>query len=103
MGTGPNRSYWIATGLERLQPALNWHRPGETLHRVASVGIAASWGWMIVAAIVVVTRLGALAPGPWESVRLAALVVGPGAAGIALSLGLEMLARRRRRRGASFQ
>jgi hypothetical protein len=98
MSSGHNRSYWIAAGLERTQPALERHRPGETLHRIASAGLAASWGWMIVTAIVTVTRLPALSLSPWGSLQLVALIVLPGAAGIAVSLALEVLARRRRRR-----
>ena len=97
MNTGPNRSYWIVAGLERPRPALEFRRPGETLHRIAFAGLAASWGWIIVAAIVTVARLNSLALSPWGSVQLAALIVAPGAAGIALSLVLEVLARRRRR------
>lgn len=98
MDTGPNRSYWIATGLERPAPTLEFRRPGELLHRVASAGFAASWGWMLVAAVVTLARLSALVPSPWGSLQLAALIVGPGTAGIALSLALEVAARRQRRR-----
>lgn len=97
MDSGPNRSDWIAAGLERPAPVLEYHRPGEFLHRLASAGLAASWGWMLVAAIVTLTRLAALAPTPWVSLRLAGWIVLPGAVGIALSLSLEVLARRRRR------
>jgi hypothetical protein len=97
MDTRPNRSYWIAAGLERPRPALQFHRPGEVLHRVASAGFAASWGWIIVAAIVTVTRLNSLVLSPWGSVQLATLIVAPGAVGIVLSLALEVMARRRRR------
>jgi hypothetical protein len=53
---------------------------------------------MIVTAIVTVTRLPALSLSPWGSLQLVALIVLPGAAGIAVSLALEVLARRRRRR-----
>lgn len=98
MNSGQNRSYWIAAGLERTQPEFERQRPGETLHRIASAGLAASWGWMIVAAIVTVRRLPVLSLSPWGSLQLAALIVLPGAAGIAISLALEVLARRRRRR-----
>ncbi len=98
MITGHNRSYWIATGLERTRPALELHRPGEMLYRLAAAVLAASWGWMIVAAIVTVTRLETPAPTSWGSVQLAGMIVGPGALGIALSRVLESLARRRRRR-----
>lgn len=89
---------YMGSGLEGAQPSLVLRRPGESLHRFASAAFAASWGWMIVAAIVTLTRLGSTSLIAWESVRLAALVVVPGAIGIALAMFLESLARRRRRR-----
>lgn len=103
MSTGPNRSYWIAAGLERTRPALEYPRPGELLHRIASAGLAASWGWMLVAAIVIVKRMDTEVPGPWDSLQSAALIVAPGAIGIALSLLLEVFARRKRRHRASVR
>lgn len=98
MESGPDCSYWIATRLERPAPVLECHRPGEFLHRAAWAGFAVSWGWMLVAAIITLARLATLVPSPWGSLQIAALIVGPGTAGIALSLLLEVVARRQRLR-----
>jgi hypothetical protein len=45
-----------------------------------------------------VTRIDTLMKGPWDSLYLVATIVGPGAVGIALSLMIEVVARRKRRR-----
>lgn len=97
MHTEPSRSYWIVAGLERPRPTLDLRRPGETLHRVGSVILALAWSWMFISAIVTVTRLESLDLGPWGSLQLAAVIVGPGALGILAALVLETIARRRRR------
>lgn len=97
MQTQPSRSYWIVAGLERPRPTLDMRRPGETLHRAGSVVLALAWSWMFVSAIVTVARLASLDLGPWGSLQLAAVIVGPGALGILVAMILESLARRRRR------
>ncbi|HET8692034.1 MAG TPA: hypothetical protein VFM30_07885 [Steroidobacteraceae bacterium] len=97
MQTEPGRSYWIATGLERTRPALDLRRPGEMLHRIGSVILALAWAWMLVSAVVTVARLESLDLGPWGSLQLAAVIVGPGAVGILVAMLLEAIARRQRR------
>jgi hypothetical protein len=97
MQTGPERSFWIIAGLERPRPAFAPRRSGDMLHRIGSIVLALAWTWMFVAGMVTVARLEQLELSPWGSVQAAALIVGPGAAGIVLALVLEMLARRGRR------
>lgn len=58
-------------------------------YRIASSLRIASFAWIGLAIIYVVGRLESLSLGPWDSVRVAALVIGPGAAGVLVSLIVE--------------
>ena len=60
-----------------------------TLYRIAAALRVASLVWIGLAIIYVVGRLDALSLGPWDSVRVAALIIGPGALGVLLSLLVE--------------
>ena len=60
-----------------------------TPYRIARSLRAASLVWIAGAIIYVVTRLDAFDLGPWDSVRVAALIVGPGALGVLVSLVVE--------------
>lgn len=58
-------------------------------YRIAGSLRIASLVWIGGAIIYVVGRLDSLSLGPWESVRVAALIIGPGALGVLLSLIVE--------------
>lgn len=62
-----------------------------TPYRIASSLRIASLVWIGVAIIYVVGRLDSLNLGPWDSVRVAAVIVGPGALGVLLSLVVESI------------
>ena len=65
------------------------HPGNATPYRIARSLRAASLVWIGAAIIYVVGRLDALDLGPWDSVRVAALIVGPGALGVLVSLVVE--------------
>ena len=65
------------------------HPDKATPYRIAASLRIASLVWIGGSIIYVVGRLDSLALGPWESVRVAAMVVGPGALGVLLSLIVE--------------
>lgn len=72
--------------------ALAWpfERPDKAApYRIAGSLRIASLVWIGGAIIYVVGRLDSLDLSPWESVRVAAMVVGPGAFGVLLSLIVE--------------
>jgi hypothetical protein len=58
-------------------------------YRIARSLRAASLVWIACSIIYVVSRLDAFDLGPWDSVRVAALIVGPGALGVLISLIVE--------------
>ena len=60
-----------------------------TVYRIAAALRIASLVWIALAIFYVVGRLDALSLGPWDSVRVAALIIGPGAVGVLLSLIVE--------------
>jgi hypothetical protein len=59
------------------------------VYRFAAILRIASFIWVGLAIMYVVGRLDALSLGPWDSVRVAGLIIGPGAVGVLLSLIVE--------------
>lgn len=67
------------------------HPDKATPYRIAGSLRIASLVWIGGAIIYVVGRLDSLDLSPWDSVRVAAMVVGPGALGVLLSLIVESI------------
>ena len=67
------------------------HPDKATPYRIAGSLRIVSLVWIGGAIIYVVGRLDSLDLGPWDSVRVAAMTVGPGALGVLLSLIVESI------------
>ena len=67
-------------------------------YRIAGSLRIASLVWIGAAIVYVVGRLDSLNLSPWDSVRVAALMIGPGALGVLLSLIVESIGFSRRNR-----
>ena len=65
------------------------HLDSPTVYRIAAGLRIASLIWIGLAILYVVGRLDSLSLGPWDSVRVAAMIIGPGAFGVLLSLIVE--------------
>lgn len=85
--------------MKNKQIAAQFNYFDRSIHyRIAGSLRIVSLTWIGAAIVYVVGRLDSLNLSPWDSVRVAALMIGPGALGVLLSLIVESIGFSRRNR-----